>query len=72
MVLFYKTSYYQGELQSSDEGEVWWEEIDNLPNLSLSLDMNDNQLITNAGKPLWSESPQNSQAVTNEIQIHSA
>ena len=41
VVLFYKTSYFQGALQSSDEGEVWWEEIDNLPNLSLSLDMND-------------------------------
>lgn len=41
VVLFYKTDLFQGELQSSDEGEVWWEEIDNLPNLNLSLDMND-------------------------------
>ena len=29
------------ELQSSDEGEVWWEEVDKLPNLNLLLDMND-------------------------------
>ncbi len=41
VVLFYKTSHYQGELQASDEGEVWWEEIENLPNLNLSMDMID-------------------------------
>ena len=41
VVLFYKTRHFQGELQSSKEGEVWWEEIGNLPNLNLSLDMND-------------------------------
>lgn len=41
VVLFYKTSQFDGELHSSDEGEVSWEEIDNLPNLRLSLDMMD-------------------------------
>ncbi len=41
VVLFYKTSNFEGELVSSDEGKVWWEDIDNLPNLNLSLDMKD-------------------------------
>ena len=41
VVLFYKTTCFDGELCSSEEGEVWWEELDNLPNLNLSLDMND-------------------------------
>lgn len=41
VVLFYRTKEFEGELQSSDEGEVWWEELDNLPNLNLSLDMVD-------------------------------
>lgn len=41
VVLFYKTTHFEGELISSEEGEVWWEEIDNLSNLGLSLDMKD-------------------------------
>ena len=41
VVLFYKTTHFEGELRSSSEGEVWWEDIANLPNLKLSLDMND-------------------------------
>ena len=41
VVLFYKTASFTGELRSSAEGEVWWEEIGNLPNLKLALDMND-------------------------------
>ena len=41
VVLFYKATRYCGELRSSEEGKVWWEDIDNLPNLRLSLDMND-------------------------------
>lgn len=41
VVLFYKTSHFEGKLQSSNEGEVFWEEIDNLPNLELALDMMD-------------------------------
>ena len=28
-------------VKSSDEGEVWWEDIENLPSLNLSLDMMD-------------------------------
>ena len=40
-MLFYKTTHFDGNLRSSVEGEVWWEDIDNLSNLSLSLDMND-------------------------------
>ena len=41
VVLLYKTTHFEGELRSSSEGEVWWENIANLPNLKLSLDMND-------------------------------
>lgn len=41
VVLFYKTTQFEGELCASKEGKVWWENIDNLPNLQLSLDMND-------------------------------
>ena len=41
VVFFYKTTGFDGELRSSEEGEVWWEEINNLSNLNLSLDMND-------------------------------
>ena len=41
VVLFYKTTHFEGELCSGSEGEVWWEDIANLPNLKLSLDMND-------------------------------
>ena len=41
VVLLYKTNCFKGVLKSSDEGEVWWEIIDKLPNLNLSLDMND-------------------------------
>ena len=41
VVLFYKTNRFEGELKSSDEGEVWWEDIENLPSLNLSLDMMD-------------------------------
>ena len=41
VVLFYKTEKFDGELVSSHEGKVWWEETDNLMNLNLSLDMKD-------------------------------
>lgn len=41
VVLVYKTSHFDGELQSSGEGEAWWEDIHKLPSLKLSLDMND-------------------------------
>jgi len=33
VVLFYKTEHFTGELQSSDEGTVWWEEYENLSHL---------------------------------------
>lgn len=41
VVLFYKTSNFEGELVSSEEGKVWWEKMDNLSNLRLSNDMAD-------------------------------
>lgn len=41
VVLFYKTNRFDGVLQSSNEGEVWWAEMDQLTNLKLSLDMQD-------------------------------
>ena len=39
VVLFYKTNKFSGKLESSHEGKVWWETIENLPNLKLSNDM---------------------------------
>ena len=41
VVLLYKASVFEGELVSSDEGTVWWADIDELPKLKLSLDMRD-------------------------------
>jgi 8-oxo-dGTP diphosphatase len=41
VVLFYKTNKFSGNLTSSKEGKVWWETIENLPNLKLSNDMHD-------------------------------
>ena len=41
VVLLYKTSHFEGDLVSSNEGKVWWEKIDNLKNLNLSNDMKD-------------------------------
>ena len=41
VVLFYRANRYCGELRSSVEGRVWWENIQNLSKLNLSLDMND-------------------------------
>ena len=41
VVLFYKVTRFDGDLKSSSEGNVWWEDIENLTNLNLSLDMND-------------------------------
>lgn len=41
VVLLYRATRFEGELTSSSEGKVWWEELDNLKNLKLSLDMND-------------------------------
>lgn len=33
MVLFYKTNKYEGKLSSSNEGEVYWMEIDDMKKL---------------------------------------
>ena len=42
VVLFYKTEHFTGELQSSDEGKVWWEDFENLSHLKLATeDMSD-------------------------------
>ena len=42
VVLFYKTEHFTGELQSSDEGKVWWEDFENLSHLKLTTeDMSD-------------------------------
>ena len=41
VVLFYKTEIFEGELRSSEEGEVWWEDLKELPNRNLSLDIED-------------------------------
>ncbi len=37
-VVLYKTNTFLGELQSSDEGKVWWEDFDNLSHLKLATD----------------------------------
>ena len=36
MVLFYKTDKFEGELKSSDEGEVYWVELEEMKNLHLA------------------------------------
>ena len=41
VVLLYKATCFNGELRSSPEGRVWWEDIADLPKLKLSLDMRD-------------------------------
>ncbi len=41
MVLFYKTDRFTGELASSEEGEVFWATLDQLPREQLSLDLLD-------------------------------
>lgn len=35
VVLLYRAEQFSGTLRSSDEGEVWWEELTDLPSLSL-------------------------------------
>ena len=41
VVLLYQTTRFSGELASSEEGEVRWEDLERLPSLKLSLDMQD-------------------------------
>ena len=39
VVLLYKTNVFEGELISSDEGEVWWVPLSELPDMKLSKSM---------------------------------
>ena len=39
LLFFYKTDKFSGELQSSEEGEVFWAELDALPGMNLAEDM---------------------------------
>ena len=34
--MLYKATSFSGSIQSSSEGDVWWERIDNLSNLNLT------------------------------------
>jgi len=42
LLFFYKTDTFSGELQSSEEGEVFWAELDALPGMNLAEDMEAN------------------------------
>lgn len=39
LLFFYKTDKFSGELKSSEEGEVFWAELDALPGMNLAKDM---------------------------------
>lgn len=39
MVLFYKTDKFQGELKASEEGEVYWLDLEEMKNLQLAKGM---------------------------------
>lgn len=39
MVLFYKTDEYEGEIKSSEEGEVYWLELEEMKNVPLAYGM---------------------------------
>lgn len=41
IVLFYKTDKFDGEIESSDEGEVFWMELEDFKNAELARDMID-------------------------------
>ena len=41
VVLLYKATSFSGELKSSDEGEVWWEEFEKLSGMKLTSGMED-------------------------------
>ena len=41
VVLLYRAERYSGVLRSSEEGEVWWESAEDLPNRKLANDMED-------------------------------
>lgn len=42
LLFFYKTDKFSGELQSSEEGEAFWAELDALPRMNLAEDMEAN------------------------------
>ena len=42
LLFFYNTDKFSGELQSSEEGEVFWAELDALPGMNLAEDMEAN------------------------------
>ncbi len=42
LLFFYKTDKFSGELKSSEEGEVFWAELDALPGMNLAEDMDVN------------------------------
>ena len=39
IILFYKCNEFEGELKSSDEGEIYWLDRDKLDSVKLSLDL---------------------------------
>lgn len=39
VILFYKCNEFEGELKSSDEGEIYWLDRDKLDSVKLSLDL---------------------------------
>ncbi len=39
VVLLYRADRFSGTLHSSEEGDVWWEALDDLPHLTLADDM---------------------------------
>ena len=39
VIHLYKTCHFTGEVASSDEGEVWWVPLRDLPNMKLASDM---------------------------------
>ncbi len=39
IVLLYRADRFSGTLHSSEEGDVWWEALDDLPHLTLADDM---------------------------------
>ncbi len=41
IVLFYKTNKFEGELTASDEGDVFWMELEDFKNAELAKDMSD-------------------------------
>ena len=39
VVMFYRADHFFGNLRSSEEGEVWWEPLNNLSHLKMANDM---------------------------------